>query len=130
VTETRQPGSGWRLDWRELSPPARWVWWDQLWTDAIRLRDRYRLGLRSGWWQDDIQVETLAALAALVTGYDSGAWNDPVAKLQVLYDLDRIRGLLRAGVEVFDPERDRNVFVKHLVAVGCEQPLEGCARGS
>jgi hypothetical protein len=79
-----------------------------------------RLGLRSGWWQDDIQVETLAALAALVNGYDSGAWNDPAAKLQVLYDLDRIRGLLRAGDEVFDPERDRDPFVKYLVTIGCD----------
>jgi hypothetical protein len=121
VTETRGPSTGWRLDWRELSPAARGVWWDQLWTDAIRLRDRYRLALRSGWWQDDVQVETIAALAALVTGYDTGAWNDPVAKLQLLYDLDRIRGLLRGGEDVFDPDRDRDAFVGHLVAIGCER---------
>ena len=96
MTELRQ-GAGWRLDWRELSPAARSIWWDQLWDDAIRLRDRYRLVLRSAWWEDDIQVEALAALAALVSGYDTGAWNDPVSKLQLLFDLDRIRGLLHAG---------------------------------
>ena len=91
MTELRQ-GTGWRLDWRELSPPARSIWWDQLWDDAIKLRDRYRLVLRSAWWEDDIQVEALAALAALVSGYDTGAWNDAVSKLQLLFDLDRIRG--------------------------------------
>jgi hypothetical protein len=122
MTETRPPGTGWRLDWRELSPSAQWVWWDQLWTDAIRLRDRYRLSLRSGWWEDDVQVETIAAVAALVTGYDTGAWNDPVSKLQFLYDLDRVRGLLRAGENVFDPDRDRHVFLQYLVELGCERP--------
>jgi hypothetical protein len=79
VTELR-PATRWRLDWRELSPEARSIWWDQLWDDAIKLRDRYRLVVRSAWWEDDIQVETLAALAALVSGYDIGAWNDPVSK--------------------------------------------------
>jgi hypothetical protein len=120
MTEFAQQNTGWRLDWRELPPHARWVWWDQLWIDANRLRDRYRLVLRSGWWQDDIQVETLAALAAIVNGYDAGAWNDPVAKLQLLFDLDRVRGLLRAGEDVFDTARDRAAFDRHLLAIGCE----------
>jgi hypothetical protein len=122
VTEFRQ-GTGWRLDWRELSPAARSVWWDQLWDDAIRLRDRYRLVLRSAWWEDDIQVEALAALAALVSGYDTGAWNDPVSKLQLLFDLDRIRGLLHPGQDVFDPDRDRLAFDEHLLAIGCQPEL-------
>lgn len=116
MTEARPPGSGWRLDWRELPPGARRIWWDQLWSDAVRLRDRYRLSLRSGWWRDDVQVETLAAVAALITGYDTGAWNDPVAKLQFLYDLDRIRALLRGGEEVFDPGRDREEFLRDVAA--------------
>lgn len=119
MNETRQ-GTGWRLDWRELSPAARSIWWDQLWDDAVKLRDRYRLVLRSGWWEDDVQVEALAALAALVSGYDTGAWNDPVSKLQLLFDLDRIRGLLHAGRDVFDPERERAAFLGYLVALGCQ----------
>ena len=120
MSEPAEPGIGWPLEWRRLEPRARWVWWEQLWSDVIRLGDRYRLGLRAGWWQDDIQVETLAALAAWTTGYDSGAWNDPPGKLQLLYDLDRVRGLLRAGEDVFDPDRDRESFVRHLMGVGCE----------
>jgi hypothetical protein len=120
MTELRQPGTGWRLDWRELSPAARSIWWDQLWVDAIRLRDRYRLVLRTAWWEDDLHVEALAALAALVNGYDTGAWNDPVGKLQLLYDLDRIRALLHAGQGVFDPGRDHAAFTKHLIAIGCD----------
>jgi hypothetical protein len=120
VTEPDFPGNGWPLDWRGLPPRARWIWWDQLWTDAGRLRKRYHLALRSGWWEDDVQVETLAALSAWCAAYDNGGWNDPAGKLQLLYDLDRIRTLLRPGTDVFDPERDRAAFTKHLFAIGCD----------
>ena len=120
MTPSPPQGSGWPLDWRGLQPPERWIWWDQLWLDATRLRDRYRLALRSGWWEDDIQVEALAALAAWSNAYESGAWNDPQGKLQLLYDLDRIRVLLRAGEHVFDPDRDRREFIQHLSRIGCE----------
>jgi hypothetical protein len=48
------------------------------------------------------------------------AWNDLAGKLQLLYDLDRIRGLLRAGGDVFDPDRDGDAFARHLAATGCE----------
>jgi hypothetical protein len=51
-------------------------------------------------------------------GYDTGAWNDPVSKLQLLFDLDRIRGHLHPGQDVFDPERDHSAFVGHLLAIG------------
>jgi len=128
MSENQRPDTGWRLDWRKLPPHARWVWWDQLWKDTIQLRDRYRLVLRSGWWRDDIQVETLAALAALISGYDTGAWNDPVAKLQLLYDLDRVRELLRAGEDVFDPDRDSARFMRYLLEIGCE-PDHGALSG-
>ena len=40
----------WPLDWRGLYPRERWMWFEQLWTDACMLRERYRLALRSGWW--------------------------------------------------------------------------------
>ena len=120
MTEQQPQATGWPLDWRGLEPPERWIWWQQLWEDAIRLRDRYRLTLRSGWWQDDVQVEALAALAAWAKPYDTGAWNDPPGKLQLLYDLDRIRALLRAGEDIFDPDRDWETFVQHLLAIECE----------
>jgi pullulanase/glycogen debranching enzyme len=127
MAEIPQPNTAWRLDWRELPPHERWNWWEQLWKEAVRLRKRYRLVLRSEWWQDDIQVETLAALAALVNGYDSGAWNDPLSKLRLLYELDQIRSLLRGGEDVFDPDRDRGQFTQHQLAIGCE-PDDGTLR--
>lgn len=120
MSDQEPPSNGWPLDWRGLAPRARWIWWEQLWSDAITLRDRYRLALRSRWWQDDIQVEALAALAAWTTGYDTGAWTDPAGKLQLLYDLDRIRSLLRAGDDPFDPDRDRAELVSHMIGIGCE----------
>jgi hypothetical protein len=122
VSEQDQPGIPWPLGWRCLDRDVAWSWWEQLWKDAKMLRDRYRLALRSGWWEDEIQVEALAALAAWSRGYDTGAWTDPPGKLQLLYDLDRIRGLLRAGENVFDPGRDRTAFVQHLLLIGCEPP--------
>ena len=72
------PGSGrWPLDPRGLYPRERWVWFEQLWSDACMLRERYRLALRAGWWEDEVQLEALAALAAWVQRYDSGEWDDP-----------------------------------------------------
>lgn len=127
MTEIEQPDTDWRLDWRELPPADRWTWWNKLWIAAIGLRDRYRLGLRSGWWKDDIQVETLAAFAAWVSAYDTGAWRDPPSKLQLLYDLDRIRALLQAGQDVFDPDRDRASFGVHLINIGCEPCRPGAS---
>ena len=47
------------------------MWFEQLWRDVCALRDRYRLAVRSGWWEDQVQVEALAALAAWVPRYDS-----------------------------------------------------------
>jgi len=122
MAELVQHDTGWRLDWRELPGAQLWIWWDQIWKDAIQLRDRYKLPLRSGWWRNDVQVETLAALAAMVSGYDQGTWNDPIAKLQLLQQLDQIRALLRDGDDVFDPQRDRDRFVAHLTDIGCLPP--------
>jgi hypothetical protein len=106
MSEASSPGPEWALDWRALEPDQRARWWEQLWTAAIELNDRYRLGLRSGWWRDDIQVQTLAAFATWVRSYDSGAWTDPTGKLQLLYDLDRVRALLRGGERLFEPDRE------------------------
>jgi hypothetical protein len=113
-------GRRWPLDWRSLYPRERWRWWEQLWVDVCALRDRYRLQVRSAWWEDSIQVEALAALAAWVDRYDCGEWDDPPGKLALLFELDRIDGLLRDGTEPFHPRRDREVFLAHLTAIGCQ----------
>jgi hypothetical protein len=131
--EAREPGpSGrWPLDWRGLYPRERWVWFEQLWSDVCMLRDRYRLSVRSGWWEDQVQVEALAALAAWVGRYDTGEWDDPPGKLALLYDLERVAPLLRDGMEPFHPDRDRVAFATYLVDLGCQPPPAGSGqRGS
>ena len=114
----------WPLAWHGLYARERWFWFDQLWDDVCALRQRYHLAVRSGWWEDQLQVETLAALAAWVDRYDSGEWDDPPGKLTLLYDLERVSVLLRDGREPFAPEHDRPAFAAHLIALGC-QPPEG-----
>ena len=86
------------------------------------LRERYRLSIRSGWWEDEVQLETLAALAAWVDRYDSGEWDDPPGKLALLLDLERVAALLRDGLDPFDPGRDRPAFLRHLIELGCQPP--------
>jgi hypothetical protein len=67
--EEAEADSGrWPLDWRGLYPRERWIWFERLWTDVCMLRERYRIAVRSGWWEDAIQVEALAALAAWSNG--------------------------------------------------------------
>ena len=87
-----------------------------------RSEKRYRLPLRSGWWADQVQVESLAALAAWVEHYDSGEWDDPPGKLALLYDLDRVAHMLRDGTEPFHPDRDRLAFARYLIELGCQPP--------
>jgi hypothetical protein len=116
------PAPRWPLDWRGLYPRERWRWFEQLWSDVCRLRDRYGLALRSGWWENDVQLEALSALAAWVSRYDSGEWDDPPGKLALLYDLERVAALLRDGLDPFHPERDRTAFLRHLVELGCQPP--------
>ena len=87
----------WPLSWRGLLPRERWLWFERLWTDVCSLRERYRLAVRSEWWEDEIQVEALAALAAWTERYDSGEWDDPPGKLALLFDLERVAALLRDG---------------------------------
>ena len=115
-------GGRWPLDWRSLYPRERWLWWEQLWMDVCALRERYRLAVRSGWWEDPIQVEALAALAAWADRYDTGEWDDPPGKLALLFELERIDGLLRDGGEPFHPTRDREAFFAHAVELGCQRP--------
>lgn len=112
----------WPLTWRGLDPRVRWLWFDQLWLDVCLLRERYRLMVRSGWWEDEIQVEALAALVAWVERYDSGDWDDPPGKLALLYDLQRVTELLRPGQDPFSPDRDRSKFDRYLLDLGCEPP--------
>jgi hypothetical protein len=116
-------GGRWPLDWRSLYPRERWLWWEQLWMDVCALRERYRLAIRSGWWEDSIQVEALAALAAWCDRYDTGEWDDPPGKLALLFELERVDALLREGGEPFHPGRDREAFRAHLTAVGAQRPV-------
>jgi hypothetical protein len=115
-------GRRWPLHWSGLYPRERWLWFEQLWSDVCLLRRRYRLSVRSRWWEDQVQVEALAALAAWVQRYDSGEWDDPPGKLALLYDLERVAELLRDGNEPFHPDRDRLAFANHLIELGCQPP--------
>lgn len=119
-----EAGTRWPLDHRSLYPRERWRWFERLWEDVCLLRERYRLPVRSFWWEDPIQVEALAALAAWAERYDSGEWDDPPGKLALLFELDRVAALLRDGNEPFVPDRDRPQFTLHLRQLGCEPPLE------
>lgn len=112
----------WPLTWRALYPRERWLWFEQLWSDACMLRERYRLTIRSGWWEDQIQVEAVAALAAWTARYDGGEWDDPPGKLALLFDLERVGALLKDGAEPFHPARDREAFERHLIELDCQAP--------
>jgi hypothetical protein len=116
--ETRR----WPLDWQSLYPRERWLWFEQLWADVCMLRERYRLAVRSRWWEDQRQVEALAAFAAWVHLYDSGEWDDPPGKLALLYDLERLAAILRDGADPFHPDHDRLAFARYLIDLGCQPP--------
>jgi hypothetical protein len=115
----------WPLDWHRLLPRERWLWFEQLWSDVCSLRVRYHLPIRTGWWEDQVQVEALAAIAAWVARYDSGEWDDPPGKLALLYDLERLCVLLREGSDPFHTDRDRMAFARYLIDLGCQPPPAG-----
>jgi hypothetical protein len=98
-------------------PGACRDWFEDLWLDVCRLRQRYMLPVRTLWWESPLQVEALAALAAWVERYDSGEWDDPPGKLALLYDLERVAALLRDGNDPFHPDRDRAAFRSFLEAI-------------
>jgi hypothetical protein len=112
----------WPMAPNDLLSRERWLWWEQLWSDVCALRLRYHLSVRSGWWEDQVQVEALAALAAWVDRYDSGEWDDPPGKLALLCDLERVTPILRDGGEPFHPDRDRLAFARFLIDSGCQPP--------
>jgi hypothetical protein len=103
--------------WRELPPRQRREWWEDAWNAAISLSARYRLALRRGWWEDAIQVEAIAAFHAWLRLYDTGAYTDPPGKLQLLWELERLRAVIRAGEATFDPVADRTSFELYLDTV-------------
>lgn len=105
------------VDWRTLPPARRQEWWHALWSGTLALVARYRLALRAGWWQDAVQVEALAAFCCWLRLYDSGAETDPTGKLQLLWELERLRGVLRAGEQPFDAQRDRAAFEQYLTSM-------------
>lgn len=102
------------VDWRTLPPGQRRAWWEHIWSGTVRMGGRYRLALRSGWWQDQIQVEALAAFICWLELYDSGVNADPTGKVQLLWELERLRGVLRAGEHAFHPGRDRSAFDRYV----------------
>jgi hypothetical protein len=109
--------------WRGLEPVQRWQWFQQLYAAAAHLDRRYRLGLRSGWWEDDVQVELLAALAAWVSMFDYGNWTDPEGKARLLLQLPSFREVLRGGAQTFEPHNDRERLEQHLREQrGCATP--------
>jgi hypothetical protein len=75
--------------WRGLEREQRWHWFEQLYDQAARLDRRYRLALRTGWWEDEIQVELLAALDAWIGMFDHANWADPEAKPRLRFQLQR-----------------------------------------
>ena len=119
----------WPLEWRGLLPRERWIWFERLWDDVCVLRERYCLPVRSRWWEDSVQVEALAALAAWTSRYDSGEWDDPPGKLSLLFELERFEQLLRDGNQPFVPDRDAMAFGAHLIELGCQPPPGGGALG-
>ncbi|HTW11560.1 MAG TPA: hypothetical protein VME01_02355 [Solirubrobacteraceae bacterium] len=102
------------MTWRGLDADSRRIWFRQLWDDACMLQERYELALQRDWWKRELQVEAIAALAAWVARYDSGEWDDPPGKLALLYDLERVAGLLREGPGPFYAARDRAEFERFL----------------
>ena len=118
----------WPLHWSGLMMCDRWAWFDRLWQSVCALGTRYGLPVRSGWWESELQVEALAALAAWVDRYDSVEWDDPPGKLSLLYEIERVAGLLRDGNEPFHPDRDRRQFEAFLIDEhGC-RPTPGASR--
>src|SRR5438874_13287914 len=111
----------WPMAPAHLLPRERWLWWEQLWSDVIMLGDRYRVRPGNDWWEDGVEVEALAALAAWLARYDAGEWDDPPGKLALLYDLERVRQLIK-GSEPFDARRDRAAFDRFLIDQGCQPP--------
>jgi hypothetical protein len=112
--------------WRALDPEQRWEWFTNLYEAAAHLDNRYRLGLRSGWWTDDVQVELLAALTAWVAMFDYASWTDPEGKARLLLQLQAFREALRGGAQQFDVDDDRASFEEHLCGErGCLEP-GGC----
>ncbi|HET9073754.1 MAG TPA: hypothetical protein VFN48_04175 [Solirubrobacteraceae bacterium] len=100
---------------RQLSHPLLWRrFWELLWDDVCSLRRRYGLPVRSRWWEDEVQVEALAALAAWSARFDSGDWEDPPGKLSLLFELERVAALLRDGHDPLDPRHDRALYERHL----------------
>ena len=111
----------WPMTPAHLLPRERWLWWEQLWSDVLALGERYRIRPARGWWEDGVQIEALAALAAWVERYDSGEWDDPPGKLWLLCD-PRTRPRADPRQRAVLPDRDRGAFVRFLIDAGCQPP--------
>lgn len=107
-------GGGWHTPPGRDVPEDGRLWYEDLWRGVCSVRERYRLPVRTRWWEDAIQREALNALVAWVAMYDHGAWDDPPGALALLYDLERVAMLLRSGQDPFDPARDRPAFERWM----------------
>jgi len=108
--------------WRGLDPEQRRNWFEALYEQAAHLDRRYRLGLRGGWWEDEVQLEMLAALGAWVAMFDYANWTDPEGKARLILQLPAVRELVRGGAQRFDADRDREAFEHHVSEhLGCQE---------
>ena len=54
----------WPLHPHGLYPRERRLWFEQLWSDVLMLRQRYRMPVRSGWWENEIPSRRLSRVRA------------------------------------------------------------------
>jgi len=80
--------------WRGLRADNRWSWFQKVYEQAAHLDHRYRLALRIGWWEDDVQIELLATLGAWVAMFAYADWADPEGKARLIFQLPAGRELL------------------------------------
>ena len=116
----------WPMHAAGCSPRERWMWFEQLWEDTCRLRERYRLPVRSGWWEDEIQVEALAALAAWVDRYDSRRMGRPARQARrCCSSSSGWRCCCETATTRFIRAATGRAFIRFLLESGCEPPEGG-----
>ena len=107
----------WPLAATGLLPRERWLWWEQLWSDVIGLgkRSHRSTGGRT------VRRSRRSRAGRAGSAVRLRRMDDPPGKLALLFDLERVHGLVR-GAEPFHPDRDRAAFVRFLVDTGCQPP--------
>lgn len=101
-------------------PAAVVEWYQDLWNDVSALQVRYKLPIRTNWWEKPLHVEALAALCAWVNQADNS--KDFRSKLELLHNLDRIGSLIRDGNDPFRPETHQHAFDDFCATLLASQP--------